>query len=92
MSDDRKRCLVVEYGRFAVYYDPLAHMPWGLYRVYVGARLIGAQISYPIRSDCEWHESRRRERIADNKITAEEAQIRRYALRGATARWAKKAA
>jgi hypothetical protein len=51
---DSKRRLVATLGRFCVYYDPLVHLPWGLYRVYAGEKYIGAQISYPCESDCQW--------------------------------------
>ena len=51
---DPKRRLVATLGRFTVYYDPLVHLPWGLYRVYAGQKYIGAQISFPCKSDCEF--------------------------------------
>ena len=51
---DARRVFVIEYGRFSVYHDPLVHQPYGLYRVYIGGKLIGAQISYPSKPDCEW--------------------------------------
>lgn len=50
---DPKRRMVATYGRFAVWLDPLVHLPWGLYRIYVGGRYIGGQISFPSKSDCE---------------------------------------
>lgn len=33
--------------------DPLVHLPWGLYRVYSNQKYVGAQISFPSKSDCE---------------------------------------
>lgn len=54
--DDPKRRIVAEYGPYQVWYDPLPHRPWGLFRVYRGAKYCGAQISWPAQSDCEWHE------------------------------------
>jgi hypothetical protein len=54
VPEDAKRRVVVEHGPYQVWYDPLAHTPWGLYRVYRGERYCGAQISWPCRSDCEW--------------------------------------
>lgn len=51
---DPRRKLVATYGRFTVHHDPIVHLPWGLYRVYAGQRYIGAQISFPSKSDCEW--------------------------------------
>lgn len=47
------------YGNYRVIHDPLAHMPWGLYRVYAGEKYIGGQISYPSESDCRAIEFRR---------------------------------
>lgn len=51
---DPKRRLVATFGRFTVHYDPLVHLPWGLYRIYAGEKYVGAQISFPCKSDCEF--------------------------------------
>jgi hypothetical protein len=56
VPEDSKRRIVAEYGDYVVYYDPLAHVPWGLFRVYHGERYIGAQVSWPSKSDCQWLE------------------------------------
>ena len=52
--NDEKRKLVATYGRYAVYYDPLLHRPWGLYRIYLREKYVGAQLSFPNASDCAW--------------------------------------
>lgn len=54
VPEDSKRRLVIEYGQYAVYHDPLPHRPYGLFRVYHGEQYVGAQISYPSASDCQW--------------------------------------
>lgn len=52
------RRAVVEYSRgfnqlpYRVIHDAQAHPPYGLYRIYVGERLIGSQLSYPTADDC----------------------------------------
>ena len=77
---DPKRRLVATYGRFAVHYDPLVHLPWGLYRVYAGERYIGAQISFPCKSDCDF--------LAHGSLVLATSHNREYKerwLRGATA-------
>lgn len=51
---DSKRRLVAQYTKFAVHFDPLVHLPWGLYRIYAGEKYVGAQLSFPSESDCEW--------------------------------------
>lgn len=53
INDNDKRCQVAAYGPFTVVFDPLAHRPWGLYRIYLKERYVGAQISFPNKSDCE---------------------------------------
>lgn len=53
VPNETKRRLVVSYGAFDVYYDPLAHRPWGLFRIYRKGKYCGAQISYPSAADCE---------------------------------------
>lgn len=89
--NDSKRVLITEYGRFSVYFDPLAHLPWGLYRVHLGRKYIGAQLSYPSKSDCEWLESQRGATVyALPSVSLEERQIQKYSRRGASARWPKK--
>src|SRR5262245_54512705 len=54
VPDDPKRKLVAQYGKYAVWYDPLPHRPYGLFRVYQNERYVGAQLSIPSQSDCAW--------------------------------------
>lgn len=53
---DPRRRVVAQLGRYTVWLDPLVHLPWGLFRVYKSNRYVGAQISMPSLSDCEWLE------------------------------------
>lgn len=77
-----RRRIVATYGRFSVYLDPMVHLPWGLYRVTLGTKYIGAQISFPSESDCEAMAAKRQQIVLTVGI---EKKIRAYALRGATA-------
>jgi hypothetical protein len=90
---DSKRRLVATFGRFSVYYDPLVHLPWGLFRVYAGDKYIGAQISYPIESDCRWLAQQRNGRIVYATHSYESDNRRLQYMRGATSgaklRWRK---
>jgi hypothetical protein len=56
VPEDCKRRVVATYGIYTVWYDPIVHVPWGLFRVYRGQKYCGAQISWPCASDCEWHD------------------------------------
>lgn len=50
------RKVVAEFsGGWRVIHDTLIHQPYGLFRIYRRGRYIGAQISFPCKSDCEWH-------------------------------------
>jgi hypothetical protein len=51
---DPRRRTVVTYGRYTVQLDPLVHLPYGLYRVYCAGKYVGAQLSFPSESDCQW--------------------------------------
>lgn len=51
-----RRRVVAQYGSYAVQFDPLVHLPWGLHRVYCGERYVGAFLSFPSESDCAWLE------------------------------------
>lgn len=54
VPDDPKRRLVAQHGKYSIWYDPLPHRPYGLFRIYDAQRYVGAQISIPCKSDCEW--------------------------------------
>lgn len=56
VPENPKRRIAITYERYTVWHDPLAHRPWGLYRIYRGAKYCGAQLSYPSKDDCEWHD------------------------------------
>jgi hypothetical protein len=56
-SFNTTRSTAATYGKYRVEYDPLSHMPYGLYRIYVASRCIGAQLSWVTESDCRWHEA-----------------------------------
>lgn len=56
VPDDPKRRQVAQLGKYAIWYDPLPHRPYGLFRVYHGERLVGSQLSMPCESDCRWLE------------------------------------
>lgn len=79
---DSKRKLVANYGRFHVYYDPLIHRPWGLFRIYEGERYLGALISFPGRDDCKTMSSKVRAMPAIGSPTRD---WRTHYRRGATA-------
>jgi hypothetical protein len=51
---DPKRRTVATYGAYTVQLDPLVHLPYGLHRVYFHGKYVGAQLSFPSLSDCEW--------------------------------------
>lgn len=53
IGDNNTRAEVAVYAQFRVIFDPLVHRPWGLYRIYLKEKYIGAQISFPNKSDCE---------------------------------------
>lgn len=53
---DPRRRTVATYEKYTVQLDPLVHLPYGLYRVYKGGQYIGAQISWPSLSDCQYLE------------------------------------
>lgn len=56
LSPTQPQVEVVRYsaGRttYRVVHDRLTHRPYGLYRVFVAKRQVGAQLSYPSRADC----------------------------------------
>jgi len=49
-----RRQTVAVYGKYVVQHDPLVHPPYGLYRISRGDKRVGATISFPSASDCEW--------------------------------------
>lgn len=59
VPEDSKRRFVAKLGKYDVWYDPLQHRPYGLFRIYKGQRYIAAQISHPCESDCQWHDRER---------------------------------
>jgi hypothetical protein len=69
VPENPKRQLIAEMGPYSVWHDPLAHRPYGLFRIWHGDRYVGAQISYPCRSDCEFLE-RRHKQHAEAKVQA----------------------
>lgn len=54
VPDDPRRKQISQYADYVVWYDPLPHRPYGLFRVYKGQEYIGAQLSVPCESDCRW--------------------------------------
>lgn len=63
IPENPKRRIHEQIGIYTVWYDPLAHMPWGLYRIYRGEKYVGAQLSVPCLSDCQWFEAQERSQI-----------------------------
>lgn len=86
MNDfDPKRRQVSEYGRFSVHYDPLVHLPWGLYRIYEREKYIGAQISFPSQSDCEWLAAQKKNGEVIYAESSHRWTAKDYGRRGVTA-------
>lgn len=73
------RRVVAEFsGGWRVIHDPLIHQPYGLFRIFRRGKYIGAQISFPCKSDCEWHAHQLRgENIVAFAQPKEEFQINR---------------
>lgn len=73
------RRLVAEFsGGWRVIHDTLRHQPYGLFLIYKRDKYIGAQISFPCKSDCEWHERELRNGNAREFVQPKaEYQIRR---------------
>lgn len=74
----RRRTVAEFSGGWSVIHDPLIHQPYGLFRIYRRGKYIGAQISFPCKSDCEWHAHQLRgENIIAFAQPKEEFQINR---------------
>jgi hypothetical protein len=74
VPENPKRQLIAEMGPYSVWHDPLAHRPYGLFRIWRGDRYVGAQISHPCRSDCEWLERRHKHAEAKLQLSKWEKQ------------------
>lgn len=87
---------VLVYGKYTVYHDPLVHRPYGLFRIFASGKYIGAQISYPIESDCRWLAQQRGGRLVYATDSYESDNRRLQYMRGATSdaalRWRKEQA
>ena len=85
VPDDPKRRLVATLGKYAVWYDPLSHRPYGLFRIYKGERYVAAQLSMPCESDCQWLD-RDRGVYASSSFRDDKPYGYRTLLRGAARR------
>ncbi|HZM36006.1 MAG TPA: hypothetical protein VFC18_16110 [Burkholderiales bacterium] len=76
VPDDPRRRLVLEVEQYQIWHDPLVHRPLGLFRVWCRGVYIGAQLSMPCLTDCQWLER------TGGKFAYQSAPEKSRALRG----------